>query len=117
MRRDVYHYFQQACRRKLRPELTPLHFVEDDGASAGFTVWLGPLGRIDDIEYRCTTCMTLVALCEHTADELRGDTLDRARAFTAGDILRSHPEIPPGRHSRAHLAAAALHAALDNLPI
>ena len=78
---------------------------------------LGSSGCIDEIEYRCTTCVTLVALCEHVAEDLRGVGLDRARELTAADILKLHPEIPYSRHSRADLATAAVRAAIDTIPI
>ena len=116
MQRDVYHYFQQACRRKLQSQLEPKRFVQDGDATAGFAVRIGPRGCIDDVEYRCTTCMTLIALCEHVAEEVRGVTPDRARNLTAAGILDCHPEIPSSRRSRALLATAAIQAALDNLP-
>jgi NifU-like protein involved in Fe-S cluster formation len=117
MQRDVYHYFQQACRRKLESHYEPLRFVKDGDATAGFAIRLGDQGSIEEVQYRCTTCMTLIALCEHVAEEIRGATPDRARELTAAGILRRHPEIPVSRHSRAILATAAVHAALETLPI
>jgi hypothetical protein len=65
------------------------------------------------VEYRCTTCMTLIALCEHAAEQIRGVTPDRARNLTADEILVFHPEIPSSRRSRANLAIAAIRASLD----
>jgi NifU-like protein len=117
MQRDVYHYFQQACRRTTQAGVHPKRYVQLDEAEAGFMIRLGASGCIDEVEYRCTTCVTLVALCEHVAENLRGVGLDRARELTAADILRLHPEIPYSRHSRAELATAAVHAAIDTLPI
>ena len=116
MQRDVYSYFQQACRRKLHAEINPEHFVELDEAKAGFVVRIDDSGRIGEIEYRCTTCVTLVALCEHVAEDLRGVDLNKARTLTASDILHLHPEIPTSRRSRAQLATAAVHAAIAILP-
>ena len=116
MPRDVYHYFQQACRRKLQSHFEPQRLVKDGDATAGFAIRLGDHGSIEDVQYRCTTCMTLIALCEHVAEEIRGATPDHARKLTAAGILQSHPEIPSSRRSRAFLATAAFHAALDTLP-
>lgn len=119
MRRDVYHYFQQAYRRTLDPA-APLSLVAVqvalDDAEAGFAVRLGSDGRVSSVDYRCTTCMTLLALCEHVAEELRGATLDEARSLRAEDLLRQHPEIPFSRQSRARLAVAAARTAMENLP-
>jgi hypothetical protein len=114
MRRDVHYYFQKACRRQLRPLTEPMHIVADENVQAGFAIRLGSTERIDIIDYRCTTCVTLVALCEHLAEELRDSTVEFARSLTAAKILALHPEIPLSRGSRAHLAVAAVHAALEN---
>ena len=115
MRRDVYHYFQQAYRRQLQPLLSPLRLISEDGLQAAFAIRLCDAGRIERVEYRCTTCMTLVALCEHVAEQLLGATLEEARALDAGQLLKQHPEIPPSRRSRAHLALNAARAALGTL--
>jgi len=115
MRRDVHYYFQQACRRPLNAAAVPVSFVTQDEAQAGFTFSLGPQDRIAGVEYRCTTCITLVAMCEHLAERLRGASLREARALTADDLMEWHPEIPRSRSSRASLALAAARAALDNI--
>jgi NifU-like protein involved in Fe-S cluster formation len=114
MRRDVYYYFQKAYRRQLQ-QTSSFRFLADDDAQAAFVIRIAPPDKIAAVEYRCTTCMTLVAVCEHIAEELQGSTLARARTLTAENILQQHPEIPQSRHSRAHLAAAAARAALENL--
>jgi hypothetical protein len=116
MRRDVYYYFQKAYRRQLQ-QTSSFRFLADDDAQAAFVVRLASPDTIAAVEYRCTTCMTLVAVCEHIAEELQGSTLTRAKTVTAERILEQHPEIPKSRHSRAHLAAAAAQAALDNLSL
>jgi NifU-like protein involved in Fe-S cluster formation len=115
MRRDVYYYFQQAYHRPLQPNPSPLRFVSDGDVAAAFLVRIDPPDKIESVEYRCTTCMTLVAVCEHISEELQGSTIARARTLTAERILEQHPEIPDSRHSRARLAAAAAQAALENL--
>jgi NifU-like protein involved in Fe-S cluster formation len=114
VRHDVYYYFQQACRRQVKP-LSPRHWVSDEDVSAGFALKFDESGRIEIAEYRCTTCMTMVAMCEHVAEELRGATLDQARSLSAGELLTRHPEVPPIRRSRAYLAVAAARAALEDI--
>jgi NifU-like protein involved in Fe-S cluster formation len=115
MRRDVYHYFQQACRRRLQAVPSPLRPVTQGDAEAAFVLNVVGPGRIQSVEYRCTTCMTLVALCEHVAECLQGATVEEAKALTAEYILELHPEVPPNRHARAHLAIAAARAAMEEL--
>jgi NifU-like protein involved in Fe-S cluster formation len=113
MRRDVYHYFQQAYRRQLRPLSSPLRFIDQDGLQAAFAVSICDVGRIERVDYRCTTCMTLVALCEHVAEQFCGATLEEARSLCADQLLELHPEIPASRRCRAHLALNAARAALE----
>ena len=114
MRLDVYHYFQQACGRKVsHPK--PTRWVSSEDATAGFTLMVGERGRIEAVEYRCTTCMTLVAMCEHVAEALRGTTVNEALQLSADELLQWHPEVPTVRHTRAHLAVAAAHAALKDI--
>ena len=114
MRRDIYHYFQQACRRE-RSGVVPQQWVSEDDVTAGFRLHVGQSGRIETADYRCTTCMTLVALCEHAAESLRGATVEQAKELSAGDLLSRHPEVPSMRRARAHLAVAAVHAALEEI--
>jgi len=114
-RGTVFDYFQSAFRR------LPLH--------AEPAVRLGPLvlgpdrlcaafhvpheaGRIERVAYRCTSCATLVALCEHLSELASGRTLAEARRLDASALLALHPEIPAGRRDRSALAVAAFHAAL-----
>ena len=68
MRRDVYYYFEQACRRELQPLPSRIQFESHDDAQAAFVLGVGAVERIESVEYRCTTCVTLVALCEHLAE-------------------------------------------------
>ena len=92
MRCDVHYYFQQAFHRPLQPNSSPLRFVSDGDVAAAFLVRIEPPDTIGAVEYRCTTCMTLVAVCEHIAEEIRGSTVALARTLTAERILEQHPE-------------------------
>jgi NifU-like protein involved in Fe-S cluster formation len=115
MRRDIYHYFERSYRRQPQLDLSSLRFVEDDEVQAGFVIRIASTDRIETVQYRCTTCVTLMAMCEHIVEDLQGSTVAEARTLTAERILAQHPEIPPSRRSRAHLAAAAAQAALEKL--
>jgi NifU-like protein involved in Fe-S cluster formation len=70
-------------------------------------------GRIVALEYRATTCATLLGLCEHLTDLIPGMTLAEALAYSARNLLAMHPEIPAGRRVRAQLVIRALRAALS----
>jgi NifU-like protein involved in Fe-S cluster formation len=111
---NVYYYFQRACEREIVPllGLPGDKTVDEDGNSVVF--WIDSSnGRIAGVYYRCTTCFTLLALCEHVAELVTGMDIESARAFTPDQVLALHPEIPPERHYRATLAITALRSALD----
>ena len=113
MAKGVYDYFTQALRRSRGPLIgTPGHVVFGaDGVQALFAID-GAAGRIAAATYRCTTCVTLVAFCEHLAELVHGATLEQAASLRAADLLALHREVPDGRTDRASVAVAALHAAL-----
>lgn len=66
-------------------------------------------GRIVSAQYRCTSCMTLVGLCEHLAHILPGLTPEEALGI---NLLGMHPEIPAARRDRADLALRAMRSAV-----
>jgi len=70
------------------------------GNCASFQVEL-EAGRITRAVYRCTTCVTLVALCEHLAELAVGSSVEEAAAWEAQLLLRRHPEVPRERRDRA----------------
>lgn len=110
--RTVYDYFGRACARGRALASTGPVVRAPDGTQASFRVESDG-ERVSFIQYRCTTCVTLVALSEHLSELLTGVTMTEARAYTAERLLSFHPEIPAERRDRADLAIAALHAALD----
>ena len=66
--------------------------------------------RIVELDYRSSTCATLLALCEHLTELVPGMTAGEALAYSAGNLLELHPEVPAGRRARADLAVRALRA-------
>jgi hypothetical protein len=86
-----------------------------DGNSARFYIE-AERGWILRASYRCTSCMTLVALCEHAAELASGTRLQIATAITGEILLALHPEIPAVRQDRANLAASALLSAILRQP-
>jgi hypothetical protein len=108
---DVYEYFQRACRREPQQFRGVWGKTCTDGEyHAEF--WIEAKGAdVGSIGYRCTTCCTLVGLCEHLTDLLGGRPLAEAAAFEAADLLERHPEIPASHRGRAALAADAVRSA------
>ncbi|HBY63799.1 MAG TPA: hypothetical protein DEH78_28575 [Solibacterales bacterium] len=106
----VYELFQRALLREAPPP--PAITVEDEARyRAGFTVTVRE-GRVIRAEYRATTCVTLVALCEELSHMVLGMDREAARAVTSESLLALHPEIPLERLARAALAVRAFQAAL-----
>jgi NifU-like protein involved in Fe-S cluster formation len=69
--------------------------------------------RIVKAVYRCTTCVTLVAFCEHLSELVVGMPAERALKLDAEHLLRHHREVPAGRRDRAFLAVNALKIAVQ----
>jgi hypothetical protein len=67
------------------------------------------------VEYRATTCVTLVALCEQVAELAAGKRLDEATAISPDALLDLHPEIPESRRDRAKLVIQAFRSALTKV--
>jgi hypothetical protein len=85
-----------------------------DGVSAVF--YIDTVGeRLEIVNYRCSTCVTLVAFCEHLREMIKGTTLSDAMRVTAADLLSLHKEVPAERHGRAALAVQAMHSAVRRL--
>jgi hypothetical protein len=111
--KTVYDFFHQALRK---PRNTPwdvqgpLIFGEE-GSCVVFEV-VNCEDRIADVRFKCTTCFTLVALCEHISELARGMNLVEASGIGPRLLLDLHPEVPPQLAGRADLASAAFQAAL-----
>lgn len=109
---SVYELFERACRR---PAGTPagqsgLRQFDADGNSVVF--WVSSQGgRITAAQYQSSSCVTLIALCEHLSHLMPGLTFAEAASITPFDLLRLHPEIPAERRDRAALAIAAARSA------
>jgi NifU-like protein involved in Fe-S cluster formation len=111
----IHDYFQRACRRKPEPfsGVPGTTCLDSDGNSAMF--WLQLHGdRIVSAQFRCTTCCTLMGLCEHASELLAGMTVAEAENWTARRLLVLHPEIPAMRYGRAVLAAEAIRVAAQH---
>ena len=85
-----------------------------DGVSAVF--YIDTIGeRLETVDYRCSTCVTLVAFCEHLREMIKGTTASEALCVTAADLLSLHQEVPAERRDRAALAVQAMHSAVRRL--
>ena len=116
MQRSLYDYFSSAIRRPV-PDLIGRSgdtVRSDDGTTAVFFIEI--IGeRVAIVNYRCSTCVTLIGFCEHLSEMIKGWRVSEVIAFTAADLLALHREVPPERHNRADLAIQALHSAVLRL--
>ncbi|MCC6344556.1 MAG: iron-sulfur cluster assembly scaffold protein [Bryobacterales bacterium] len=106
----VYNLFQQALRRRrgMRGRMGPL--LEEDGVYVRYSLeYLA--GTVASAEYQCSSCVTLVAFCEHLRQWIPGHTAKEAAALRYEEVLAQFPEVPPERKGRARLALRALQAA------
>ena len=117
MNQTIYDYFQRACHRPLEsPRGAAGQAVYDaDGNSAVISLEVAR-SRVASVQYKCTTCVTLLGLCEHICEILVGKPLSEVSQFSAQDLLSLHSEIPPERHSRADLVIEALQSAVRKQP-
>ncbi|HXY09858.1 MAG TPA: iron-sulfur cluster assembly scaffold protein [Terriglobales bacterium] len=117
-RKTIYDYFHQALRNSqntLRD--VPRELVSDnDGNCVAFEV-SEEAGRIREVRFKCTTCFTLVALCEHIVELACGMTISKAREIDREFLLELHPEVPPQLADRASLASQAFRAALQKVTV
>lgn len=107
----IYDYFERAYRRRVLEPIAGEGVRDAEGNCAIFSVGVTG-GRITAVNYRCTTCTTLVALCERLSELVTG--LDAAAVLTMQPeaLLVLHPEIPESKHATAALALKALQSAL-----
>jgi hypothetical protein len=116
VQRSVYDYFSSVMRRPV-PNLNGYSgdtVRSADGTTAVFSI--DSIGdRLEAVNYRCSTCVTLVGLCEHLSEMITGRTPSEAMAVTAADLLELHREVPAERRKRAGLAVEAMHSAVRRL--
>jgi NifU-like protein involved in Fe-S cluster formation len=113
--KSVYDYFHQAMRNSGNTPTdarSAVLFGEEDNCAA-FEVRHCE-GKISDVRFKCTTCFTLVAFCEHIAELARGMGVAEAQEIGPDLLLELHPEVPAHLANRADLASAAFRAALRN---
>lgn len=69
--------------------------------------------RLEAVSFRASSCVTLVAYCELLSEWATGNSREEALELQAAELIAALPEVPLHKHDRAHLAIAALRAALD----
>lgn len=73
-------------------------------------------GRISDLRFQCTACVTLVGYCEALCRLAAGRTVDAVLDIGPETLLERLPGVPAARQGRALLAVTALRAAVRVIP-
>ncbi len=68
-------------------------------------------GLVTRVDYRCTTCATLVAACEAIVEFAAGMPTGQALELSPEHLLSLMGGVPPQRHSRLRAAVQAFRAA------
>lgn len=116
-RKTIYDYFHRALNNSKRIALAKNTLVfGDEGNCVAFEV-KEEGGKVLDACFKCTSCFTLVALCEHIAELARGMSILEAWRISPKSLLELHPEMPVQLSERADLAVRAFRVALQSLVV
>jgi hypothetical protein len=112
----IYGYFRRAYRRsawgRALPDAGPIVFGPDLNCALFSLEFDGAC--IVKAAYRCTTCVTLVAFCEHLSELVIGLRVEHVLRLEAEHLLYYHQEVPVERRDRALLAMNALKIAVQH---
>jgi hypothetical protein len=105
---SVYDLFHAALRRSREDMIHPGALIRDeDGAVVCFSI-SSDSGVVMRAEFRCTTCATLVAVCELLRVRSVGMHVDTIAQWRVSDVVAWLPGIPESRWPRIALALRAL---------
>jgi NifU-like protein involved in Fe-S cluster formation len=85
--------------------------VDIEGNAARFSIDVAG-GQLAAVNFRATTCATLIAYCELIAELSPGMRAELAAQLAARDLVEGLPGVPQLKHARALLAIEAFRAAL-----
>jgi NifU-like N terminal domain len=103
-------YIERGLRRRRAGPLPIVGEVrrDGDGRFAQFSVRMND-GVITDVAFDATTCVTLVAYCEVTAEWVTGHTVSAAaQRVRLHELARALPLVPEAKRDRALLAVQAV---------
>ena len=107
--RSVSDFFQAGLVRGRGVSLACVGEVAagPDGLLARFSGSLTG-GQLEEVRFKASTCVTLVAYCEVLAQAITGLSLAEAMRWDEEALVAALPGVPAGRTNRAGLAIAAL---------
>lgn len=113
---STYDYFHRAFRRGAQTRAgTAGTLVRGTGGNCAI-FWLdASQGLISSAQYRCTTCVTLLAFCEHLSELVIGMPVEQAMRHNPDQLLALHPDVPQYKADRATLASEAFRSAAHQI--
>ncbi len=112
-RRTVSDLFDRGYRRNRKPSLAieGVELRDANGLIARFSLDIAD-GFIKAVNFRATTCITLIAYSELLAELAADKKAREAAAIEAADLAAALPDVPLLKRDRALLAVNAFRAAL-----
>lgn len=112
-RRTVSDLFDRGYRRNRKPSLAieGAELRDSNGLLARFSLDIAD-GFIKAVNFRATTCITLIAYSELLAELAAEKKAREAAAIEATDLAAALPDVPLLKRDRAFLAVNAFRAAL-----
>ncbi len=113
-RRNVSDLFDRGlCRARQAPLAIEGDERRDgNGLAARFSLAVAD-GRLAQIGFKASTCITLVAYCELIAELAAGRDIRQAARLSSAGLIAELPDVPPLKRDRAPLAIAAFRDALE----
>ena len=85
--------------------------VDAEGNAARFSIEIAG-AKLAAVNFRATTCATLIVYCELVAELVPGMRAEMPEQLAARDLVEGLPGVPKLKHARAALAIEAFGAAL-----
>ena len=117
-RRTVSDLFDRGYRRNRKPALAieGAELRDLNGLLARFSLDVDG-GFIQAVNFRATTCITLIAYSELIAELTIGQSVHEAAELSPAELVETLPDVPLLKRDRALLAVKAFRAALKAVPI
>lgn len=117
-RRTVSDLFDRGYRRNRKPPLSieGAELRDTNGLLARFSLDMAD-GFIKAVNFRTTTCITLIAYSELLVELVAEKKAREAAAIKASDLAAALPDVPLLKRDRASLAVNAFRAAIKAAPI
>ncbi|WP_440997844.1 iron-sulfur cluster assembly scaffold protein [Arhodomonas sp. SL1] len=110
---SAHDCLERGLRTRRRPALalTGDSVCAASGLQARFSAGIEG-GRIRDLRFECSACVTLIAYCQALVDTAIGQPVGEGVVSDAGELMTRVQGVPPALQDRAAIAVAAYRAAM-----